>query len=220
MNRKAVPGYESRYEIDDGGIVYSKKTGTKMAVFLTKQGYQRAHFKVGGKLKKHLVHRLVWAAFKGDVPHGYNVHHVNENKADNRLENLALMPHAAHSRFHNLGEKANGARLDQKAVLEIRSLAKSSSLSDGEIAKQFGVTRRHVSGIVTGRQWAHIGGYVRTKKESKQNRRKFSDEEVRKIRRAWAAKKRGVQRALAREYGVTHSTIQQIINGASYADVR
>lgn len=48
-----------------------------------------------------LVHRLVWERTNGPIPEGLVVHHINGDKRDNRIENLALMTHAAHSALHN-----------------------------------------------------------------------------------------------------------------------
>jgi hypothetical protein len=37
------------------------------------------------------AHRVVWESFKGEIPEGYVVDHINSNKKDNRLENLQLL---------------------------------------------------------------------------------------------------------------------------------
>lgn len=43
---------------------------------------------------------MVWEKANGPIPTGMVVHHLNHNPQDNRLENLALIGHADHSRHH------------------------------------------------------------------------------------------------------------------------
>lgn len=45
-------------------------------------------------------HREVWELHNGPIPEGMIVHHLNHDPQDNRIENLALMTHAEHSRQH------------------------------------------------------------------------------------------------------------------------
>lgn len=45
-------------------------------------------------------HALVWTAAHGPVPEGFEVHHRNEQKDDNRLGNLQLRTKSAHAREH------------------------------------------------------------------------------------------------------------------------
>lgn len=54
-------------------------------------GYLRVNLFKNGKIKRFLVHRLVWESFNGTIPEGYDCNHINEDKSDNRLENLNLM---------------------------------------------------------------------------------------------------------------------------------
>lgn len=45
-------------------------------------------------------HVLVWRAFRGDIPAGFEVHHINGDRGDNRLDNLMLLSRAGHLSLH------------------------------------------------------------------------------------------------------------------------
>ena len=50
--------------------------------------------------KRERLHVCVWRFFNGKVPKGYSVHHVDENKMHNDIENLSLMQKGEHSSLH------------------------------------------------------------------------------------------------------------------------
>ena len=55
--------------------------------------------------KKISIHRLLMMYWlQEEIPDGYIVHHINENKLDARKENLALVPFATHQHYHNAGK--------------------------------------------------------------------------------------------------------------------
>lgn len=43
-----------------------------------------------GNKVKVLVKEMVWQTFKGEIPEGHEVYHLNGDKTDNRIENLAI----------------------------------------------------------------------------------------------------------------------------------
>jgi hypothetical protein len=47
------------------------------------------------------LHRYIWSKAQGEIPEGFDVHHINEDRGDNRLENLGLVSKAEHGRLHS-----------------------------------------------------------------------------------------------------------------------
>ena len=53
------------------------------------------------------LHRLVWEAFNGEIPEGMTIDHINNDKQDNRLENLQLMTLGDNVRKYHHFDKLN-----------------------------------------------------------------------------------------------------------------
>lgn len=71
-----------------------KKRGT-----VGKNGYRTI---TNGRGVRQYEHRLVWEEHHGPIPEGYEVHHKNEDRLDNRIQNLELMKEEEHGRLHAL----------------------------------------------------------------------------------------------------------------------
>lgn len=52
-------------------------------------------------MKNVRVHRMIWKAFNGDIPTGYEINHKNGIRDDNRLENLELLTHRENLLYGN-----------------------------------------------------------------------------------------------------------------------
>jgi hypothetical protein len=96
-------------------------------------------------------HRWVWEQAHGPIPAGFHVHHVNEIKADNRLENLALRDGRAHVRAHTTARHANGTinklgrvRHDIDDALIVRRRAEGASFR--QISRELGISHPVVIG--------------------------------------------------------------------------
>jgi hypothetical protein len=53
-------------------------------------------------------HVVVWEAHHGPIAAGMHVHHINEDKLDNRIENLMALSAMEHKRLHSGCEKRDG----------------------------------------------------------------------------------------------------------------
>lgn len=85
---KPVLGFEEYYLVSNFGRVWSIRS--ECCIKLKKnQGYLRATLSVNGLRKDYAVHRLVALAFIPNPENKPTVNHLNENKQDNRVFNLA-----------------------------------------------------------------------------------------------------------------------------------
>lgn len=157
---KPVPGYEGLYEVSDQGRVRSLDRvvpngspggrliqGQPLKTAPAWGGYRRVCLP---KNKSFLVHCLVAAAFLGPRPDKHDVRHLNGNRTDNRLANLAYGDRAENLRdCYRYGSHAPQGRLTRDQIFEIRDLL-ASGRGVCEIAKQFKVHRDTISRIKSG----------------------------------------------------------------------
>lgn len=83
-----VSGYEELYLISNQGRVKNKKTSKLLKIRYTKSGYARVNLSKEGRLETFRVHRLVGTHFLPNPKDLPEINHINEDKTDNRAENL------------------------------------------------------------------------------------------------------------------------------------
>lgn len=70
--------------------------------------------------------RWVWQKANGPIPDGMEIHHINEDPTDDRLENLEMLTTTAHQSHHMASGRAMemvAARGDSPRVTDVRSCA-------------------------------------------------------------------------------------------------
>jgi hypothetical protein len=174
MEWRPVVGYEDRYEVSDAGEVRRKagfwcRSNRLLTQHLTKtgKGYLRVCLSTRERRNptKRFVHRLVYEAFRGPIPPGLTINHLNGQTRDNRPENLevaTMREQMIHAYATGLQKPAYGeargkcAKLTEKAVLEIRRLYAPRKVTHKALAARFGVTSGCVQAVVTRKRWRHI----------------------------------------------------------------
>ena len=97
--------------MDDRVIVISETIQEFQGVRYYLCGYYYQH-------KGKRLHRAVWEFFNGEIPEGYHVHHIDEDRSNNNIENLSLMPGVEHMTMHAQEEsrRENGRRAIRIAI--------------------------------------------------------------------------------------------------------
>ena len=130
---KNVNGYPN-YMVSNNGSVkclnFRGNTNKEIILKPIKQrtGYYHITLCKEGITKQKLIHRLVYEAFVGEIPDGIQVNHINEDKTDNRLENLNLMKPKENTNWGTANErrikKQKGKHLSEETKKKISEIHK------------------------------------------------------------------------------------------------
>lgn len=97
-----------------------------------------------------LMHRYVWEKERGKIPKGFDIHHINEVKADNRIENLECLPKSEHTRKYSPSNNQYGK--GKRKVKAIDSFGVIHYFESTSIAAvEIGVTRVAVNRAINGK---------------------------------------------------------------------
>ena len=161
---KPVPNYESFYEVSNHGRVAALK---KDGRYFRKLNYATPYpcFSTkdidGTGQKSFYVHKLVAKLFIGDRPDGFVIRHLDGNRHNNHVLNLAYgtprqnyddtVRHKVHA-----GENNSRALLNERSIKAIRTLNSEFGLTKHQIAKAFNVSQATIHAILVGRNWSNV----------------------------------------------------------------
>lgn len=178
-----APGFHGHYEVSNLGHVRSLmlrpgrcKKSIPRSVPLAlkpqkwKKGYRKYRFGKCDGLNPNsnnsafFAHRLVWETFRGPVPDGLTINHIDGDKTNNRLDNLELATHQeqdTHAR--SLGTKRwrtkdgfTEVRLTADDIREIRRAYATGKVTQVSLARKYRVGPSNIRWILSRRTWKHI----------------------------------------------------------------
>ena len=110
----------------------------------TKYGhvYQRkdGYFQVSSGINQgKLLHRLIYEENFGPIPEGFHIHHLDNDKNNNALENLVLISKSNHHKLHfNMINNPNwgNGRIDAAGGVSFLSASKNKGMTMQNIADE------------------------------------------------------------------------------------
>lgn len=155
---KDLLAYEGHYQISSRGRIKSIKYGKSVILKLkiNKDGHYIIGLRKGGKRKWFFVHRLVYHNFVNVLNLEQQIHHKDENRANNIVTNLEVISPYNHNSLHHRGVKNSNTKLTIKDVIQIKMLLKLKVLNQPGIARHYGVSHTTISCIKHGKQWGYI----------------------------------------------------------------
>lgn len=132
------------------------------ASYYTTRGYLRISITINKKTKQIAVHRLIYAYHYGidELISHEVIDHVNGIKDDNRIENLegvTIRENTRRAEANGLYKRTYGeingmTKLSDIQIKAIRKLAKSSTMTQYELAELFDVSQSHISNIINNKK--------------------------------------------------------------------
>lgn len=219
-----VVGFEAFYEVSDKGRVRSKerkyadknsvvrKVRSKVLRPCSSDGYLRVVLIVNGKRNYKTVHSLVCRAFLGEKPAGLVIRHLDGDRTNNCLDNLAYGTHK-----QNINERepfsesvSPLSESDVTEIIEMRNVGHSVV----SISKRFNVSPTTVSNVYNGKTWGH----VKVDRERSRNGKKLTDAQVVEIREMRARGDKLVD--IAQKFGLkAHNSVSRIAAHLNYSNV-
>lgn len=102
----SVDGYEDLYEISNYGQIRCLSTryhGHILKMEIDRDKYYVVRLVKHGIRTTMAIHRMVFEHFKESLLPGEIVHHIDENKLNNKANNLMKMTVGEHRALHNKG---------------------------------------------------------------------------------------------------------------------
>jgi hypothetical protein len=140
------------YAITADGKVF--KNGKELSLSISDTGY----VKVSIEGRSKYLHHLVLETFVGPRPTNgiWHASHLDGNKLNNSLSNLAWCTaedNMAHKKLHGT-EGRSRRKLDAEKVRALK--LKAGSITNVELASEFGITIRHTYRILAGHCWKNV----------------------------------------------------------------
>jgi hypothetical protein len=152
---------DSNYLISKDGYVQNEKTG-RILKARTSISYDKVVMYINRVKVEKLVHRLVAELYIPN-PNNYEiVNHINNNKLDNRVDNLEWctqkmnVNHMVKQERQCRGINKPCSKLSEEQVLIIRKTYIEGKLSFRKIAEQYNVRWQTIQSIINRNTWKHI----------------------------------------------------------------
>lgn len=158
---KDIENYQGLYQISNQGRVYSVKRNKFRIPQKMNNGYLLVVLYKDGKGKNYLVHRLVAQTFIKNPQNLQEVNHINEDKTDNRVENLEFC-----DKIYNMNYGTRTQRQKEKVSKKVLQFTKQGEFvkeypSIMEASRQTNINHSNISQCCRGnKNNSHAGGFL------------------------------------------------------------
>lgn len=159
---KDIPDYEGLYQVSNLGNVKNKKTCKLKAQMTNKYGYLRVCLWKDGNYKNFTTHQLVAKTFLENKNNYSQINHKDENKLNNKVENLEWCTQKYNNSYGNrlnkIREKKEKpiAQFDlNNNLINVFNSAKTASLETGTLRSKICLCCKGKRNKTNGFRWKY-----------------------------------------------------------------
>ena len=149
---KDIRGYEGLYQVSNVGRVKRVKTGRILKGIFSGYGYVQVDLSKEGCTSKKLIHRLVAQAFIPNVDNKLEVNHINEDKTNNRVDNLEWVTRKENNNHGTHNEKVSKSKSTPIIATHIKTGDSKEFYGASECARQLGLNPARISEVINGKR--------------------------------------------------------------------
>ena len=140
-----------------------KKNVKRNIAYAMPHGYRMVRIKYEGKYLQSYAHRIIWTYFKGRIPEGYTINHIDGKRDNNDIKNLELatMKEQTYHAMYILKTMNNQKKennINRKITMQdarmIRVMRrKKAKLKEIKEQLNLGITLTQICAITKNNQW-------------------------------------------------------------------
>ena len=164
---KDVKDYEGLYQVSNLGRVKRVKTGRVLKPSKHTEGYSMISLYKNSIKSTKKIHRLVAQAFISNTDSKSQVNHIDEDKTNNRVNNLEWVTSKENNNHGTRTERMAKTKSIPIIATDLTTDESTDFNSGKECARQLGLHKQHITDVLKGRR-NHTGGYTFKYKEEEQ----------------------------------------------------
>ena len=152
---KPILNHEN-YEVSNEGNIRRKANGVEVKQALDDREYYSIMLWTNNKQFKKRVHRLIWNSFN-ECECKQTVDHINQDKHDNRLENLRCISNKDNSKNRpTISNKTNKYKLTPELKRSLVIRYKAGELTSYQIYKEWGIPSNYFFEQLKRGKWENL----------------------------------------------------------------
>lgn len=143
---RKIKGFE-RYSVSNDGKVRNDKTGRILRPETINWGYKRVCLCKDGKMYHRLVSRLVAETFIPNNNDAFQINHIDENKANNNVDNLEWVTASQNVNHGTRNERAVSGRRRPVVSIDVKTGERTYYKGIRVAARELGISSGQINGV-------------------------------------------------------------------------